>query len=106
VSEYPDDTIHGMPGPELSASHMSSKFISPSRALVAHDCNPSNSTEIRRIKVGSHPRQIVYKTLSQENPSQKRAGIGPEFKPQYQKKKKKKSLPPERVLNTPNFLAS
>jgi hypothetical protein len=34
------------------------------------------------------------KTLSQKNPSQKRAGgvaqdVGPEFKPQYHKKKKK-----------------
>jgi hypothetical protein len=41
----------------------------------------------------SQPRQIVCETLSQENPSQKRAGgvvqgVGPEFKPQYQKKKK------------------
>jgi hypothetical protein len=42
----------------------------------------------------SQPRQIVHKTLSRKNPSQKRAGgvaqgVGPEFKPQYQKKKKK-----------------
>jgi hypothetical protein len=44
--------------------------------------------------VQSHAKQIVYETLSQKNPSQKRAsgvvqGEGPEFKPQYQKKKKK-----------------
>jgi hypothetical protein len=42
-------------------------------------------TEMRRIKVGSQLRQIVHKTLSQKNPSQKRAGgvaqgVGPEFK--------------------------
>jgi hypothetical protein len=40
------------------------------------------------------PGQIVPETLSQKNPSQKRSGgvaqgVGPEFKPQYQKKKKK-----------------
>jgi hypothetical protein len=45
--------------------------------------------------VQSQPRQTVHKTLSQKNPSQKRAGgvsqgKGPEFKPQYHKKKKKK----------------
>jgi hypothetical protein len=51
--------------------------------------------EIRRIEVWSQPRQIVHKTLSLKNPLQKRAGggvapsIGPEFKLQYCKKKKK-----------------
>jgi single-stranded DNA-specific DHH superfamily exonuclease len=48
-----------------------------------------------RTEVRSQPRQTVYKTLSQKYPSQKRAGgvaqgEGPEFKPQYCKKKKKK----------------
>jgi hypothetical protein len=48
-----------------------------------------------RIVVGSQPWQIVHKTLSRKTPSQKRAGgvaqgVGPEFKPQYHKKKKKK----------------
>jgi hypothetical protein len=43
--------------------------------------------------VQSQPRQIVQETLSQKSPSQKRAGrvaqgVGPEFKPQYRKKKK------------------
>jgi hypothetical protein len=43
--------------------------------------------EIRRIEVQSQHRQIVPKTLSQKNPSQKRAGgvaqdVDPEFKPQ------------------------
>jgi hypothetical protein len=50
--------------------------------------------QIRRITVQSQPGQIVCETLSQKNPSQKRAGgvaqgEGPEFKPQYCKKKKK-----------------
>jgi hypothetical protein len=47
--------------------------------------------------VQSQPGKIVGKTLSQKNPSQKRAGgvaqgVGPELKPQYQKKKKKKKI--------------
>jgi hypothetical protein len=45
--------------------------------------------------VQSQPGQIVHKTLSQRNHHKKRAGgvaqsEGPEFKPQYLKKKKKK----------------
>jgi hypothetical protein len=49
--------------------------------------------EIRRIVVQSQPRQIVCETLSQKHPTQKKAGkvgqgVGPEFKPQYQKRKK------------------
>jgi hypothetical protein len=52
--------------------------------------------EARRIRVRSQPRQIVLKTLSRKNPSQKRAGgvaqgIGPEFKPKEKRKRKKKS---------------
>jgi hypothetical protein len=52
--------------------------------------------EIRRIMVWSQPRQIVQETLSQKNPSHKKRaggvaqGVGPEFKPQDRKKKKKK----------------
>jgi hypothetical protein len=51
--------------------------------------------KIRRIKFQSQPGQIVQETLSGKYPSQKRAGgvaqgIGPEFKPQYCKKKKNK----------------
>jgi hypothetical protein len=43
--------------------------------------------------VQSQPRQIICETLSRKNPSQKRTGgvvqgVGPEFKPQYCKKKK------------------
>jgi hypothetical protein len=53
--------------------------------------------EIRRIE--DNPRQTVCKTLSQKNPSQKRAGrvaqgVGPEFKPQYCQKRKEKELFP------------
>jgi hypothetical protein len=52
----------------------------------------TQEAEIRRITVRSQPGQIVCETLSQKNPSQKRAGgvakgVGPEFKPQYYKKK-------------------
>jgi hypothetical protein len=50
--------------------------------------------EIKRIVAQNQPRQVVHETLSQRNPSQNSAagvaqGVGPEFKPQYQKKKKK-----------------
>jgi hypothetical protein len=34
----------------------------------------TQEAEIRRTKVQGWPRQIVLKTLSQKNPSQKRAG--------------------------------
>jgi hypothetical protein len=56
----------------------------------------TQQAEIRRILVRSQSGQIVCETLSQKNnPSQKRAGgvaqgIGPEYKPQYCKKTKKK----------------
>jgi hypothetical protein len=44
--------------------------------------------EIRRIGVQSQSGQIARETLSQKNPSQKRARrvaqvVGPEFKPKY-----------------------
>jgi hypothetical protein len=51
---------------------------------------PTQEAEIRRIVVQSQPRQIVHETLSQKNPLQKRAGVGPEFKPLYHKRKKDK----------------
>jgi hypothetical protein len=52
--------------------------------------------EIRRITVRSKPRQIVLEALSQKFPSQERAGgvaqgEGPEFKPQYHKKKEEEA---------------
>jgi hypothetical protein len=53
----------------------------------------THEAEIRKIVVRSQPRQIVHKSLSRERSSQKRAGgvaqgVGPEFKPQYHKKRK------------------
>jgi hypothetical protein len=53
----------------------------------------TQEAEIRRIVVQGQPRQIVCETLSRKYPTQKRAGGvaqggGPEFKPQYCKKKK------------------
>jgi hypothetical protein len=49
----------------------------------------TQEAEIRRIAVRNQPRQIVHETL--ENTQHKKAGggVGPEFKPQYHKKKKK-----------------
>jgi hypothetical protein len=57
----------------------------------------TQEAEIRRIAVQSQTRQIVHETLSQKDLSQKRAGrvaqsVGPEFKPQYLKKKKKSQV--------------
>jgi hypothetical protein len=61
---------------------------------VAHTCNSSYSGGKDQEDRGLKPaRQIVLKTLSQKYPTQKGAGrvaqgVGPEFKPQYQQKKK------------------
>jgi hypothetical protein len=54
------------------------------------------ATQEIKIVVQSQPRQIVHETLWEKHPSQKRVGevaqvVGPEFKLQYRKKKKKKS---------------
>jgi hypothetical protein len=54
----------------------------------------TQEAETRRITVQNQAWQIVPETLPWKNPSQKRAGgmtqgVGPEFKPQYGKKKKK-----------------
>jgi hypothetical protein len=59
----------------------------------------TQEAEIRRVAVQSQLGQIVQETLSQKNPSQKRAGgmaqsVGPKFKPQYQKKRKRKRTIP------------
>jgi hypothetical protein len=60
---------------------------------VAHACSPSylrgRDQEDPGLKTAG---QIIQETLSQKNPSQKRAGgvaqgEGPEFEPQYGKKK-------------------
>jgi hypothetical protein len=58
----------------------------------------TQEAEIRRIVVQSQPGQIVLEILSQKNPSENRVGkvvqgVGPEFKPQYCKKKKKNPKP-------------
>jgi hypothetical protein len=50
-----------------------------------------HEAKIRRTEVRNLPRQIGHETLSQKNPSQKRAGgvvqgAGPELKPQYHNK--------------------
>jgi hypothetical protein len=57
----------------------------------------TQEAEIRRITVQSQPGQIVHKTLSRKNPSQKMTGgvaqgEGPEFKPQTRKKKERNSV--------------
>jgi hypothetical protein len=39
--------------------------------------------------VWSHPQQIVHKTLSQKRAGRVAQGVGPEFKPQYRKKRRK-----------------
>jgi hypothetical protein len=57
----------------------------------------TQEAKIRSISVQGQPRQIVLETVSQKNPSQKRAGgvaqgLGPEFKPQYCKKKKEDAI--------------
>jgi hypothetical protein len=53
----------------------------------------TQEAEIRRIGVQNQPGQIICEILSQKYPSLKRIGgvtqgVGPEFKPQYCKKKK------------------
>jgi hypothetical protein len=55
----------------------------------------TQEADIRRITVLGQPRQTVHETLSLKNPSEKRAGgvtqgVGPEFKPPFQQKKKEK----------------
>jgi hypothetical protein len=55
----------------------------------------TQEADIRRIEVRSQPGQTVLETLSRKNPSHKMVGVvtqgvGPEFKPQHCKKKKKK----------------
>jgi hypothetical protein len=52
----------------------------------------TQEAEIRRIEVGSQPGLIVHETLSRKTLHKNKAGgvaqgEGPEFKPQYHKKK-------------------
>jgi hypothetical protein len=51
----------------------------------------TQEAEIRRIAVRSQPGQIVHETQLKKTHHKNRAE-GPEFKPQYHKKKKKVSL--------------
>jgi hypothetical protein len=60
---------------------------------VAHTCNPSFSED------RDQPRQIVCKTQFRKYTSLKRdggvaQGVGPEYKPQYQKEGRKEVLLP------------
>jgi hypothetical protein len=49
----------------------------------------TQEAEIGGLQFEALPQQIVQETYLKKNPSQKRAGgVGPEFKPQYHKKKK------------------
>jgi hypothetical protein len=87
----------------LTHTHYSTQtrqlHLNPKRFLAGHRwLTPvilaTQEADIRRIVVQSQPRQTVQETLSWKNTSQKRAGgmaqgEGPEFKPQYHKKKKK-----------------
>jgi hypothetical protein len=62
---------------------------------LAQTCNPSYSGDRDQEDRDSKPAWANSETLSEKNPSQKRAGggaqgVGPEFKPQYHKKKKKR----------------
>jgi hypothetical protein len=62
---------------------------------MAHACNPSYSGgRDQEDRDSSQLRQIVYETLSRKDPSQKRTGgvaqgVGTEFKPSTEKKKKR-----------------
>jgi hypothetical protein len=68
----------------------------------------TQEAEIRRIAVQSQPRQIVHETLSRKTLHKNRAGgvaqgEGPEFKPQYHKKKKKKKTH-GKLIKTKSYL--
>jgi hypothetical protein len=51
----------------------------------------TQEAEIRRIADRSQPRQVVCKALHKKRVARVAQGVGPEFKPQYHKKKKRKS---------------
>jgi hypothetical protein len=70
--------------------YISSSPSDPVQRLVSNTGQPAcvQSQRLGRIKVRGQPQQIVLKTPSQKNPSQKRAGRvaqgeGPEFRPQH-----------------------
>jgi hypothetical protein len=79
-----------------------------SQALVAHTCKPTYSGGRDQEGCDLRPTlgEIVWETLSQKYPSQKRAcglaqGEGPEFKPQYCKKKKERKPKVENQATKP-----
>jgi hypothetical protein len=71
------------------------KVRSGSRAPVVHACNPSYSGGRDQEALGSKPapanssRDPILKTPSKNRADGAAQGAGPEFKPQYCKKKKK-----------------
>jgi hypothetical protein len=76
------------------------------QVLVAHACNPSYSggrdQEYRNLRP-AQANGLKGPILKKKNPSHKRAsgkaqGEGPEFKPQYHKKKKKERKKMKRML--------
>jgi hypothetical protein len=60
---------------------------------MAHTYNPSYSGGRDQEDHSLKPGQIVCETLSRKTPSQKRAGVAPEVKPQYRKKNKDDNAP-------------
>jgi hypothetical protein len=50
----------------------------------------TQEAEIRRISVRSQPGKYFASPYLEKNPLVKRAVVSPEFKPKYQKKKKRK----------------
>jgi hypothetical protein len=69
------------------------------QAPVAHTCNPSYSGGRDQEDLGSKPApgKSFERPYLKKNPSQKRAGgmaqgVGPEFKPRCQKKKKNRRV--------------
>jgi hypothetical protein len=69
---------------------LSSKYVAKTKSVIL----ATQEAKIRRISVQSKPGQIVWHTLFSKKKSQEKAGrvvqgVGPEFKPQYCKKKKK-----------------
>jgi predicted P-loop ATPase len=75
-----------------SFQHVTFKAEGPRHPRLMLVILGTQEAEIRRIKSQSQPRQIVHETLSQNDQSQKRTGVvaqgvGPEFKPQYHKKR-------------------
>jgi hypothetical protein len=50
----------------------------------------TQEAEIRGITVRSQLRQLVARPYLKKTLHKKRAGVSPEFKPQYHKKKKRK----------------